>query len=192
MELRQEKYMKKIKSLFYINCFVLISIIAAWIPEITNWIGWGNIVISNCIAIILFGLAESNTRYTKAAIFRTIVVAISILSKFMDSSILSSVISIILFCSLYQEYKAHAEVLAGVDEKLSKRWKDLFSIYLIGSILAGVLSSLIVISLSSLFIQYATVIMIIVLVLSGGFDFIMRIIYLVYLKQMMSLEWDNI
>ncbi|MBR5316832.1 MAG: hypothetical protein IKU39_02955 [Lachnospiraceae bacterium] len=188
MEVRQEKYMKKIKSLFYLNCIALISIIAAWIPALTNWIGWGNIVISNCIAVILFGLADSNTRYQKAAIFRTIVVAISILSKFIDSSILSLATSIILFCSIYQEYNAHSEVLAGVDEKLSKRWKELFSIYLWGSVLTGILSSVIVISLGALFLQYATVIIGIVLFLSGGFDIIMRIIYLVYLKQVINLQ----
>ena len=179
--------MKKMRSLFYINCLALISIIVALVPEMTNWSGWGNIVISSCIVVILLGLADSNKRYTKAAIFRMIAVAISILLKFMDSSILSSVTSIILFCSLYQEYNAHSEVLADVDEKLSKRWKELFGIYLIGSIVVGVLSALIVISLGALFLQYAKAITVVVLVLSGGFDLIMRIIYLVYLKQMMNL-----
>ena len=169
------KYVKKnIKGLFYLNCIALISIVSAWIPTLTNWIEWGNIVISICIGITLFGLADSNKRYSKAAVFRVIVVAISILSKFIDSGILSLVTSIILFCSMYQEYNGHSEVLAGVNEKLSKRWKELFSIYLWGSVLTGILSAAIVISLSALFLQYATVIIGLVLFLSGGFDIVMR------------------
>ena len=188
MEVRQEKYKRKIKSLFYLNCIALISIIAAWIPALTNWIGWGNIALSLCIGVVLFGLADSNKRYTKAAVFRVIVVAISIISKFIDSSILSLATSIILFFSMYQEYNAHSEVLVSVNEKLSKRWKELFSIYLIGSILTGILSAAIIISLSALFLQYATAIIGIVLFLSGGFDIVMRIIYLVYLKQVINLQ----
>ena len=188
MEVCQEKYMKKIKSLFYLNGIALIAVIMAWIPAITSWIGWGNIVISICIAVILIGLADSNIRYQKAAIFRMIVVVISIFSKFMASSILSLATSLFLLCSMYQEYNAHSEVLAGIDEKLTKRWKELFVIYLVGSFLMGALSSVIVISFSPLFLQYATVIVGMVLFLAGGFDIVMRIIYLVYLKQMIKLQ----
>lgn len=78
-------------------------------------------------------------------------------------------------------------MLVNINEKLSKRWKELFSIYLVGSIVMAILSSALVVALSPIFLQYATVIVGMVVVLAGGFDLVMMIVYLLYLKQTMRL-----
>lgn len=51
----------------------------------------------------------------------------------------------------------------------------------------AILSSALVVALSLIFLQYATVIVGMVVVLAGGFDLVMMIAYLLYLKQMMRL-----
>lgn len=183
----KEKYIKQISVLFGIHCLACACIIAAWIPVLTNLIAWVNIIISIGITIVLFWLGDSNKRYSKAAVFRGIVVVISILSKASDNNIFSVVTSVLLLCSLYHEYNGHSEVIGNANEKLSKRWKELFSIYLVGSIVMSILSSALVIALSPLFLQYATVIVGMVIVLAGGFDLVMMIVYLLYLKQTMRL-----
>ena len=139
---------------------------------------WENFAIEDFLAAgeIIYQISKkcSNceiSEYAKAAIFKAIVVGISILLKFMDSSILLLLTSIFLCCSMYQEYNAHAERLIDINEKLSKHWKNLFMIYLVAGASIGILNVLIVISLSAVFLQYAIVIMGVVLVLSGGFDF---------------------
>ena len=187
MEYNKEKYLKQIRILFVVHCLGLACIIAAWIPILTNLSAWVSIFISIGITIVLFQLADSNKRYSKAAIFRTIVVVLSILSKFMDNNIFSIVTSVLLYCSYYHEYNGHSEMVANIDEKLSKRWKELFVIYLVGSIVMAILSSALVVALSPLFLQYATVIVGIVVVLAGGFDLVMMIVYLLYLKQILNL-----
>lgn len=187
MENNKEKYIKQIRILFCIHCLACACVIAAWIPVLTNLIAWVNIIISIGISIVLAQLAENNKRYAKAAIFRGIVVVLSILSKFSNNSIFSLITSILLLCSLYHEYNAHSEMLVNINEKLSKRWKELFSIYLVGSIVMAILSSAFVIALSPLFLQYATLIVGMVVVLAGGFDLVMMIVYLLYLKQTMRL-----
>ena len=187
MENNKEKYIKQIRILFCIHCLACACVIAAWIPVLTNLIAWVNIIISIGISIVLAQLAENNKRYAKAAIFRGIVVVLSILSKFSNNSIFSLITSVLLLCSLYHEYNAHSEMLVNINEKLSKRWKELFSIYLVGSIVMAILSSAFVIALSPLFLQYATVIVGMVVVLAGGFDLVMMIVYLLYLKQTMRL-----
>ena len=185
--MKNEKYTKQIRILFCIHCFACACVIAAWIPVLTNLIAWVNIIISIGISIVLAQLAENNKRYAKAAIFRGIVVVLSILSKFSNNSIFSLITSILLLFSLYHEYNAHSEMLVNINEKLSKRWKELFSIYLVGSIVMAILSSAFVIALSPMFLQYATVIVGMVVVLAGGFDLVMMIVYLLYLKQTMRL-----
>lgn len=179
----KEKYIRQIRTLFCIQCLACVCVIAAWIPVLSSLIAWVNILISIGISIVLTQLSASNKRYAKAAIFRGIVVVLSILSKFSNNSIFSLATSVLLLCSLYHEYHAHAEMLVNIDDKLSKRWKDLFSIYLLGSILVTILSSALVVALSPIFLQYATVVVGIVVVLAGGFDLVMMIVYLLYLKQ---------
>ena len=153
----------------------------------TNVIAWVNIIISIGITIVLFRLADSNKRYSKAAVFRVIVVVLSVLSKFNDNNIFSLATSVWLLCSLYHEYNGHSEMLENINEKLSKRWKELFSIYLAGSVVMSILSSALVLAFSPMFLQYPTVIVGIVIVLAGGFDLVMMIVYLRYLKQTMRL-----
>jgi len=187
MENNKEKYIKQIRVLFCIHCLACACIIAAWIPALTNLIAWVNIFISIGISIVLFLLAGSNKRYSKAAMFRVIVVVLSILSKFGDNNIFSLATSVLLLCSLYHEYNGHSEMLVNINEKLSKRWKELFNIYIFGSVLVSVLSSAMIIALSPMFLQYGMVIVGIVIALAGGFDLVMMIVYLLYLKQMMKL-----
>lgn len=183
----KEKYIKQIRALFCIHCLACVCIISAWIPVLTNLIAWVNILISIGISIVLFQLADSNKRYSKAAMFRVIVVVLSVLSKFNDSNIFSLATSVLLLCSLYHEYNGHSEMIVNINEKLSKRWKELFNIYLVGSVLVSILSSALVVALSPMFLQYATAIVGIVIVLAGGFDLAMMIVYLLYLKQTMRL-----
>jgi hypothetical protein len=104
--------------------------------SLTTWISRG---IMLTVTICMFQLAPVHDRYQKAGIFRAIMLACNLITSFLvGSALLTLAASIVSIIAVYQEYCAHAEVIADQNVKLSKAWHSLFN----WSILAAVLLSL--------------------------------------------------
>ena len=92
----------------------------------------------------------------------------------------------VVICSLvgtYQEYTAHSDMLDGIDNILARKWHSLFNWEVFGGIFLGVLISPIVVLLTVFLVLDANILTAIILVAVTGFDLILDIVYLKYLKR---------
>lgn len=180
----KELFLKGTKNLFYIHIATLIGSILIELPLIGSWFGWINIIINIGIVFILFKLAPVNERYRKAALFMAIAVGAAILTKLLDIGILSFVGSICSLIAIYQEYKGHSEMMKGIDNKLADKWHGLFYLQVFGGFLLGLLSTPIIIAIGIASVIDTNLLAGIFVVLILGFDIIIEILYLLYMKRM--------
>ena len=97
--------------------------------------------------------------------------------------LLSVVVSICSLVALYQEFCGHAEMMTGIDEKLSKNWHSLFNWNIFGSILVGVFGAITVVFSVVALVLDANLIAGLVIALVLGFEVILQIFYLCFLKR---------
>ena len=117
----------------------LINSVISYFPfvpaSLITWISRG---IMLAVTFCMFQLAPVHDRYQKAGIYRAIMLACNLITAFVvGSMILTLTASIVSIIAVYQEYSAHAEVIADKDSALAKAWHSLFN----WSILAAVLLS---------------------------------------------------
>ena len=177
-------FLKWTKNMFYLHCASLLLTVLGEIPVIGFVFNWISTLVLIVIIVALFKLAPANVRYKKAAIFRGISVGVSFVIYLVPLlGMISIVGSICSFVSLYQEYCGHAEMLNGIDEKLSRKWHTLFNWNVFGGIVLGILAAPLLVVLGVLLIVDTSVITVLTLILITSFDVILRVIYLIYLKQ---------
>lgn len=180
----KELFSKWMKNLFNVQIVVLVCSVLSSIPLIGGVFGWIGIILLVISAYVLYKMAPVNDRYRKASIFKGIAIGISIIAKFGNVMLMSSLASSI--CTLighYQEYSAHSEMLDGIDAKLAKNWHSLFNWQIFGGIVLGVLGAPIAVLLGVLLLVDANILTTVVLILVTCFDTVMGIIYLMYLKR---------
>ena len=128
-------------------CIHIVSIINSavnflpFIPAaVTTWISRGIMV---AMFICMFQLVPVNDRYRKAAVYRGVMLACTLITTILFRSTLLMLTLLMLvsmvysILAVYQEYSAHAELVAEKDPKLSRSWRSLFK----WGILAAVLLS---------------------------------------------------
>lgn len=125
--------------LMYCALASLINSVISYLPfipaSLTTWISRG---IMLTMTVCMLQLAPVNERYKKAGILRAVMLGCALFTAFVfGSTILTLAASIVLIIAVYQEYHAHAELVADKDTKLSGKWHGLFT----WSILAAVLLS---------------------------------------------------
>lgn len=139
--------------------------------------------------VCMFQLAPANERYIKAGMMRVAMLGCTLITAFLfGSMILTLAASILSIIAVYQEYNGHSELVDEKDAKLSGRWHSLFT----WSVLAAVLLS------------FGTTIAAVILVaadLEGGASHIsgivigllsipqsiLEIVYILYIKKMLSI-----
>lgn len=183
----KELFLKWTKNLWIAQIVVFISVIVASISSEGIDLGWINHIVMLAVAYILYQLAPINTRYRKAAVFTGISIVLSILVKFVSVSILTFAVSICSLIAIYQEYNAHFEILVGIDDKLARKWHSLFNWQIVGGLILGVLVAPTIILVAVYFPLDANLLATITLALITGFDTILRLVYLSYLKRMRKL-----
>ena len=132
MNEHKELLQKWLKVLFYaqiasmaitaINAVTHLDNITAWILKAVNVV----------VVWSLFQLKDVNPRYRTTAIAKVTALICGLLTLPVNtsgwglSSILLLVGSTAGWVASYQEYHGHGELVAEMDSKLAKRWKDLF------------------------------------------------------------------
>ena len=188
MENRSELLIKWIRVLMYIAVTSVVNSVINYLPfvpaAVTTWISRG---IMAGVVICMFRLTPAHGRYKKAGIMRTIVLACTLITAFaFASSILNLAASILSIIAVYQEYHAHAELIADQDSKLSGKWHSLFNWGLVAGILVGFGSTVTVLILTLMESDVVPLTAIIVGVL-GIPQIILDLVYALYLKKMVSI-----
>ena len=160
-----------------------------YLDSITVWV---NRALPLVVIWSLFQIKEVSPRYRTAAITRTGSLICSLLTLPVNtsglglSSILMLAGSTCLWITEYQEYHGHGELVAEADEKLAKRWKDLFiwevvialgtSVISIGGVTLLMTMDLLTTTISTILIAVTTVI-----------GLITEGLYLLYMKRTLNL-----
>jgi len=188
METKNILMTKWLRGLMYAAIASLVNSVLNVFPfvpaTLTTWISRAIIL---AVYISLFKLGTVNARYHKAAICRGIMLACTLIIAFLFASpLLSLVSSIASIVAVYQEYNAHSELVEKKDPKLSGKWHSLF----LWGIAAGLLVSIgSVIATMILVMQEldAVGITAVVIGLLSIPQFIIDVIYLLYLKRMVAI-----
>lgn len=185
MSNNKELFMKWIQNLFYVQCVALAATLIAKLPFIGSWFGWVIRIISIVTILVIFKLSFANVRYRKSSILMGISVVLGfLLSK--DFAIFALVGAICSIIGTYQEYTGHSEVVADIDEKLSKNWHTLFNWNFWGGLAVSFAAAIIAVAIgvaSSGKVDFAVGVTGAIL---DGYNIIMKLVYLVLLKRMLT------
>ena len=179
----KELFLTWTKNLYQLRWVALVGTLIASLPFVGAWFGWVNTLISVVILFVIYKLSPVNDRYRKAAIFMGISIVLGVLVKTEILNMLSFVASICSLIAVYQEYCGHAEMMTGIDEKLSRSWHTLFNWNIIGGILIGAFGSITTVLAGVALVLDANIIAGIVLGIVLGFEVIIQIFYLRFLKR---------
>lgn len=162
---------------------VALSVLALipWVNEVARWIPP---LLSAGVVLVLFRLAPASGRYRKAALFRCITLAGTVLALF-DISALSLVTSVCSIIASYQEYNAHSEVTHAAPV-LSGKWHSLFYWQLVAGILSGfgaVAGTVIAVLVGVGTTAIASGVVVVITAVS----IVLQIVYVIYLKKTLEL-----
>lgn len=150
-----------LRILFYLSfaCFALSLL--DFLPIDNGLIDWPKRVLTACMIYCLFQMSNVLPRYRKAAIFRAVQLVCILLGAlisfiwihwaglvhsttmgFLRQSA-SFVVLIVSYIATYQIYNSHGDLVADFDPALAQKWRQLFPITIVASILTS-LGSLIV------------------------------------------------
>ena len=182
------KLTKWLRVLMYIAIVSLANSIVNYVPfvpaSVTTWISRGIMV---AMIVCMFQLASSNGRYKTAAILRVIWLGTLLLGTLLHiPSVLVLGTSILSIIAVYQEYHGHSEVLAEKDTVLSAKWKGLFIWSFIAPLLLSIGSSAAMVISSFMNLDVAKVTAITTGIMRIP-QYIIDVIYLLYLKKMLSI-----
>ena len=181
-----------IQALMYLGAIGLIHSAANIVPfmpsEASYYISMG---IQFSLVICLFQLAPLHKNYRASAILRAVMFVCSILIAFLkDASILTFAASISSIISVYLEYNAHAHLIKEKDDILARKWKKLF-LWGIGAGLLLSFGSMISVALLSYFETDVSQIIGIIVGILGIPEFLVQIVYVVYLNKMIELIYER-
>jgi hypothetical protein len=182
------KLTKWLRVLMYIAIVSLVNSIVNYVPfvpaSVTTWISRGIMV---AMIVCMFQLASANGRYKTAAILRAIWLGTLILGTLLHlPSVLVLGTSILSIIAVYQEYHGHSEVLAEKDTVLSAKWKGLFIWSIIAPLLLSIGSSAAMVISSFMNLDVAKVTAITTGIMRIP-QYVIDVIYLLYLKKMLSI-----
>lgn len=162
---------------------VALSVLAV-IPGVSKVTQWISPLVSAGVILALFRLAPANERYRKAAIFRCITLAGTVLAL-LNISALALVTSVCSIIASYQEYNAHSEVTHAAPV-LSGKWHSLFYWQLVAGILSGfgaVAGTVIAVLVG----VDTTAIVSGVVMIVAAVSIVLQIVYVTYLKKTLEL-----
>lgn len=181
-----------IQALMYLGAIGLINSAANIVPfmpsEASYYISMG---IQFSFIVCLFQLASLHKYYRASAILRAVMFVSSILIDVLKgAAIMSFVASISSIISVYLEYNAHAYLIKEKDDILARKWKKLF-LWGIGSGLFLSFGSMISVVLLSYFETDVSRITSIIVGILGIPQFLVQIVYVVYLNKMIELIFER-
>ena len=148
---------------------------------VTTWLGRIVMVI---MILCMFRLAPVSKRYQTAGILRTVTLICTLIGTYwLASGLLTLAASILSIIAVYQEYTAHSELVADKDNKLSHKWHSLFIWGIVSGILVGLGSIVAVLIATFAGLDVVNITAILIGILSIP-QFIIDVVYLLYLKKM--------
>lgn len=188
MESRYDLLTKSLRVLMYIAIVSLVNSLINFLPfvpaSVTTWISRG---IMAAMVVCMFQLAPLNGRYKKAGIFRAMMLSCSLITAFLfGSMLLTLAASAFSILAVYQEYSAHSELVSDKDSNLSRKWHSLFYWVFAAAVLLSFGSSVValILVMPDLEVGAASRISGIIIGLLKIPQFVIDVVYLLYLKKM--------
>lgn len=175
-----------LRVLMYIAAASLVNSLVSYFPfvpaNLTTWISRGIMV---AMILCMFRLGPAHGRYRKAGILRGAMLGCALITAFLFGSvILSLAASLLSFAAVYQEYKAHSELVADKDASLSQRWMRLFIWSILASVLLSAGTTLVAVIVIAAKLKDASRISGIAICLLGIPRSVIEIIYILYIRKM--------
>lgn len=185
MEMNHEPATKALRILF---CAAIVSVansLIGFLPFIPAPVtAWTGKVILAVIVYCMFCLAGVNGRYRTSGIFRAVMLGCTLVSAVLPAaSILTLTASVLSILAVYQEYHAHAELIAEKDAKLSGKWHSLFNWSIVCAVLVGFATTVTTVILAVVGVNVSRITSIVVAVLTIP-QLILDVVYVTYLKKM--------
>lgn len=200
MEEKKVDSIRWIRCMFYLNVAGLAISLLGFLPINNNWIAWPNRALTAATLYCMFCMGVFYSRYTTAAIFRTIqfiisllsVIATTVLARYAaktgnaevlriwntGSLLIGAGAMVVGWIGTYQLYHAHADLVAEKSPSLEKKWSNFFWVSLLIGIAASVATSLLALTYDWLPGNSAAVISTIVNNLSTKLVSLICVIYL--------------
>lgn len=200
MEEKKADSIRWIRCMFYLNVAGLAISLLGFLPINNNWIAWPNRALTAATLYCMFCMGVFYSRYTTAAIFRTIqfiisllsVIATTVLARYVaktgsaevlriwntGSLLIGAGAMVVGWIGTYQLYHAHADLVAEKSPSLEKKWSNFFWVSLLIGVAASVATSLLALTYDWLPGNSAAVISTIVNNLSTKLVSLICVIYL--------------
>ena len=119
---------KWLKILMYSAGVSVVNSAVNYIPiipgDVTTWISRGVVI---AVILCMFRLAPANERYKTAGIFRLMMQVCFLVNQWLfPMGLLVGMASVLSLLAVYQEYKAHAELVEDQDERFARKWRRMF------------------------------------------------------------------
>lgn len=176
-----------LRILLYLHIAGILNVVLLLIPGSDTVVPVISAVLALGFGYCLLRLAPAEKGYRQAGILQLAALVCSLgqwLNFVPQALSLASSLCTVIAC--YYEFYAHSAVVTGLDQKLGKKWKDLFVYQIVVSVLAMVGMTMAMVVVAALEAELSAVGIITALVLAGltiGLD----IIYLIYMKRTISL-----
>lgn len=192
MNEHKELLQKWLRVLFYSQiAHMAITVINA-VTHLDNITAWVNRGITVIVIWCLSQIRDVNPRYRTAAITRAGAFLCGLLTLPVNTSGLGLSAVLLLagsacsWITQYQEYHGHGEVVSESDEKLAKKWKDLFTWEIVVALATSVLSVFGTTFLMATGMLTTTVTTVLIWV-STVIGLVLEGLYLLYLKHTLDL-----
>lgn len=165
--------------LLYVGIAAAVNSLLVNLSLLSGLTRWAGLAITAASIYLLFRLRDANPRYLKAAIFSA-VAWVGIRIGFTPLTLVGLVCSII---AQYQEYHGHSELVEEHDAKLAGRWNSLFWAQFVGSLLLGLVVSVVgvtVVMVSGEETEFTTTL---TSILSVVLSLVLKVLYLLYLNR---------
>lgn len=179
---------KWLRVIMYVAIATLVNTLVGGLPFIpdgfTAWISRGITVV---MVVSMIKLAPTNDRYKKAGILRAVMLVFAIAMEVFDiPAMLILAVSILSIVADYQEYHGHSDLIEDRDHKLSGKWTSLFMWSILSGVIVGFTSTaaVMLVALAEMDTMKATTVVAAILSIP---QYIIEILYILYLKKMVTL-----
>ena len=184
---RHELITEWLRILLIIHIASLLNSLISFLPISDTWAVWiGRAVMIGTI-VCMFRMAPVNSRYKKAAIYRTVMLCCTLITAYLFQSVVFTLAaSVFSIMAVYQEFNGHSELVADKDPKLSGNWHGLFTWSVITAVMVSfcsVAATLLITMLDMDTVRTASMIVGILRIPQFAVD----VVYLLYLRKMMGI-----
>lgn len=179
---------KWLRNLFYIQIVSIALSLISLLPIVDTWTVWVSRAVTGAAIVCFFQLAPAQERYRKAAIYKTVMLVVTLVnSLILRSAILVLVSSVCSIIAVYQEYSGHGNLIQDADPKLSRKWHGLFTWQVLISVLIAIATAFAAVLLTMSLGAGNDTASTVVFVVMEGVSLVLEVVYLSYLNRTIGL-----